>query len=153
MFQKSENQEGIAFWHCMTAKITQIHIFMIAIWDKLLKILSPSPLFILCISHNFFQQCQVTSIVFADQTLTEQTLTTAKGHSSGWNFLHKGNCLFLDFHKERSCPLQGNSSSCKILVVYLHNLFLLIGLSLQDTNEDLPNKKDTDLSFLYECYV
>ena len=107
------------------------------------KILSPSPLFILHISHNFFQQCQVTSIIFSYKTLSEQTLTAAKGHSSDWNSLHKGNCLFLDFHEEWSCTLQGNSSSHKFLVVHLHNLFSLIGLSLQDTNEDLPNKKDT----------
>ena len=141
MFLKSGNQVGIAFWHCMTAKTTQVHIFMTAIWDKLFKILSPSPLFILHISHNFFQQCQVTSIIFRNKTLSVQTLTAAKGHSSDWNSLHKGNCLFLDFHEEQSCTLQGNSSSRKFLVVHLHNLFLLIGLSLQDTNEDLPNKK------------
>ena len=143
MFLKSGNQVGIAFWHCMTAKTTQVHIFMTAIWDKLFKILSPSPLFILHISHNFFQQCQVTSIIFRYKTLSEQTLTAAKGHSSGWNSLRKGNCLFLDFHEEQSCTLQGNSSSHKFLVVHLHNLFSLIGLSLQDTSEDLPNKKDT----------
>ena len=37
MFLKSGNQVGIAFWHCTTAKTTQVHIFMTAIWDKLEK--------------------------------------------------------------------------------------------------------------------
>ena len=141
MFLKSGNQVGIAFWHCIDSQNNTSSHFHDCHLRKTRKILSPSPLFILHISHNFFQQRQVTSFIFRYKTLSEQTLTSAKGHSSGWNSLCKENCLFLDFHEEQSCTLQGNSSSHKFFVVHLHNLFSLIGLSLQDTNEDLPNKK------------
>ena len=105
---------------------------------------------------QLFQQSQVTShlvTLFPYKTLLEQILTAAKGSSSGGNSLGKGNCLFVDIHEEWSCTLQGHSSSCRLLSLHLHNLFLLIGLPLQETNEDLPNKKGTDLKRITHLQV
>ena len=120
--------------------------------------LNPLPLSIVYFTYftQLFQQSQVTShlvTISLCKTLSEQILTAAKGHSSAGNFVDQQNYIFVDIHDEWSCTLQGHSSSRRLWPLHLHNLFLLIGLPLQEMNEDLSNKRDTDLDGIAHLQV
>ena len=109
------------------------------------------------IFHNFFSSLKLPLVLLLYiclcKTLSEQILTAAKEHSSAGNFVDQQNYIFVDIHDEWSCTLQGHSSSCRLWSLHLHHLFLLIGLPLQEMNEDLSNKRDTDLDGIAHLQV